>query len=171
MKEEKIPTWKTHRQFFNSNHSLENKNCWIIKYVSLDSLRCLCNTAPDFQYWIYCFFFFNFSSHKIKPIPSSRWYLVSLTQNVSAIAVSKNFHTETFHSVLFWSTWIHPHALYCISLDTFNIIFLFTIIRPKLRFNVQRNWSFLNAVFMETIRSKTTKTYPEDWGSIFSSKR
>jgi len=56
---------------------------------------------------------------------------VSLTQNVSVIAVSKTFHTQTFNSILFWSTTIHPHALYCISLDTFDIILLFTIIPPK----------------------------------------
>lgn len=48
-------------------------------------------------------FFFYFSSHKGKTDPLYQMIFVSLTQNVSAIAVSKAFHTQTFHSVLFWS--------------------------------------------------------------------
>ena len=60
MKQEKILTWKTHRHFyFNSNHSYENKHFCIIKYVSVDSQQCVCNTTPDLQYWIY-FFLFSF---------------------------------------------------------------------------------------------------------------
>jgi hypothetical protein len=90
-------------------------------FLSIHNNACV---TPRQNFSIGFIAFFNFFPLQYQTDPLYQILFVSLTQTVSARVVSKNFHTQTFHSILFWTNCIHPHTLYCISLDTFDIILI-----------------------------------------------